>query len=683
MRCYQDLHGDFVPFNLGHGADDVGVKSCRFWGSGFVALLNNNHLVSVSRYDEPRPKLLANPPDEPVESWALIPPTETLSRSVEVLLAIGETIYLVDATDCEDRMLQRGPFRHTSVSPNGKYVALYTEDSKVWVVSSDFQNKLSEYDSRAKTVPKDMQWCGNSSVVLAWEDEIHLVGPNGSATKFFYDSWVHLLPDGDGIRVLTNDLCEFIQRVPDVSEETFRLGSTSPAAVLLDAVDHLEKKSPKADDLIQMIRPNLSEAVDTCVKAAGHEYSIHWQKQLLKAASFGKSVLDLYNSDDFVEMCETLRVLNAVRFYEIGLPLSYDQYMRLTPEKLVERLINRHEYQLALKISDYLRLPTDRIYVHWASQKVRISNDDEESICRMIVQKLEGKQGVSFEEIARAAYDEGRARLATELLNYEPRAGKQVPLLLDMKEDTIALDKAIESGDTDLVFHVLFHLKKQLTLASFFRTVTSRPVATALVESSALEQDRELLKDLYYQDDRRLEGSNLLIAEALEQPSTNLRIDKLKLAGKLLQDSREHSFNVKAIDEAQRLLKMQETFEKDLGPGYVGLSINETLFRLVRAGHMKRAQKVQSEFKVPEKTYWWVRLRGLVAKRDWNELEEISKTRKSPISWEVSFDCIFATLMVLTCMTASLSSTRCFRLATHAPLPCSFPSAPTCPSLIA
>lgn len=30
------------------------------------------------------------------------------------------------------------------------------------------------------------------------------------------------------------------------------------------------------------------------------------------------------------------------------------------------------------------------------------------------------------------------------------------------------------------------------------------------------------------------------------------------------------------------------------------------------------------------------RLRALVAKRDWNELEEMSKNRKSPIGWEVS-----------------------------------------------
>lgn len=85
--------------------------------------------------------------------------------------------------------------------------------------------------------------------------------------------------------------------------------------------------------------------------------------------------------------------------------------------------------------------------------KVRLSQDDEDSICRMVVTKLTGKRGISFEEIARTAYDEGRGRLATQLLNYEPRAGRQVPLLLSMKEDEIALDKAIESGDTDLGNH--------------------------------------------------------------------------------------------------------------------------------------------------------------------------------------------------------------------------------------
>jgi hypothetical protein len=184
VRCYYDLQGEFTQFSLGNGAEEFGVKECRFWPTGFVAVLSNNHLISVSRYDEPRPKLLAIPPDGTIHSWTVIPPAYTLSRSVEVLLALKQSMFVVDATESEDRQLEHGPFTHVSVSPNGKFVALHTEDGKIWVVSSDFQNKLSEYDSKAKTVPKDVQWCGNNSVVLAWEDEVHMVGPNGVASKY-------------------------------------------------------------------------------------------------------------------------------------------------------------------------------------------------------------------------------------------------------------------------------------------------------------------------------------------------------------------------------------------------------------------------------------------------------------------------------------------------------------------
>jgi vacuolar protein sorting-associated protein 16 len=409
-----------------------------------------------------------------------------------------------------------------------------------------------------------------------------------------------------------------------VTDRVFRFGTESPASILLDAVEQLENQSPKADDNIQLIRPNLVEAVDICVsipksdspvpsnrfyqvKAAGHEFSIHWQKQLLKAASFGKSVLDIYNSDDFVDMCQTLRVLNAVRYYEIGLPLSYEQFLRLTPEKLIRRLVNRREYMLALRIAVYLRLPTDHIYVHWASQKVRLGSEDEDTICRLIVEKLSGKRGISFEEIARVAHDEGRGRLATELLNHELRAGKQVPLLLNMEEDEIALDKAIESGDSDLIYFVLLHLKKKLPLASFFRVINSRPVATAIIESSARPDDAELLKDLYYQDDRRVDGASVFLQEALKQPDLKTTSDKLTLAANLLTDSKETAFELKAIQEANTLLRIQEAFNRDLSENFTGLSVNETMFKLIKLGHADRAARMQSQFKVPDKTAWWIR----------------------------------------------------------------------------
>ncbi|KKA28062.1 hypothetical protein TD95_001564 [Thielaviopsis punctulata] len=635
VRCY-DHQGEFTQFSLGHDAESVGVVSCRFYSEGMVALLGNNSLISVTTYAEPRPKLLAPIPEGHIHSWAIIPPHYTLSRSVEVLVSMESTIYYVDATDCEDRMLDIGPFSHISVSPNGRRVALYTPAGIVHVVASDFQERFVEHDTNSEIPPKHVEWVGNDALI-AWEDEVHVIGPDDTSITYLYDTnRVHVISEHDGAIILTNDVCDFIQEVPPETNEVFgQFAESTPASILLDAVAQLELQSPKADDYIQLIRNNLTEAVNTCVNAAGREFDVHWQKQLLKAASFGKSVLDLYNSDDFVDMCETLRVLNAVRFFEIGMPLSLEQFHRLTAERLVGRLLSRNEYLLALRVAEYLRLPTDGIYVHWAKAKVKLGTEDDETICRLVVEKLKGKPGVSFEEIAHTAYDEGRGRLATQLLNHEPRGGRQVPLLLAMEEDELALDKAIESGDTDLMLFVLLQLKNKLPLAAFFRVLNARPAACALIESGAVrEGDNSLLKDLYYQDDRRVDGATVLLRESLTQPTARLAADKIALAAKVLSDSKEHNFDLHVLKESTMLLRAQDGLERDLADDFTGLSVNETMFQLIKLGNSGKAKKLQSEFKVPEKVFWWIRLRALVAKRDWNEIKDMSKQRKSPIGWE-------------------------------------------------
>ncbi|EFY95611.2 Vps16 family protein [Metarhizium robertsii] len=639
VRCY-DLQGDFSNFSLGHGADNYGVESCRFYNNGMVALLGNNSLVTVSSYAEPRPKLLATTPEAEIHSWAIISPDHTLSRSVEVLLSIGSTVYVVDAADCEDRFLDSGPFSHISVSPDGRYVNLYSKTGTAHVITSDFQEPLFEHNSDSQTPPKYVEWCGTDALI-AWEDEVHVIGPGDQSLSYIYDSTrVHVISEYDGARLITNDFCEFLERIPADTLDVFGHASeSSPASILLDAVGQLELESPKADDYIQLIRANLTEAVDTCVNAAGREFNVKWQKRLLKAASFGKSVLDIYNSDDFVDMCETLRVLNAIRDFNVGMPLSFEQYHRLTPEKIIRRLLQRHDYLLALKIAGYLKLPTDRIYVHWASTKVRNGAENDDTICRLVVERLSGKPGISFEEIARTAYHEGRGRLATELLNHEPRGGRQVPLLLDMEEDELALDKAIESGDSDLILSVLLKLKKKLPLASFFRVINSRPTASAMVEALAIaEGDNGVLKDLYYQDDRRADGANVFIRESLQQPDARTASDKLALAAKLLSDSKENLPELYSLKETTTLLRLQESLDRDLTDSFSGLSVNETMFKLIRLGYNGRAKKIQSEFKISEKVAWWIRLRALVVKRDWSEIEEISKTKKSPIGWEPFFN---------------------------------------------
>jgi len=35
--------------------------------------------------------------------------------------------------------------------------------------------------------------------------------------------------------------------------------------------------------------------------------------------------MDLYNPSEFVAMGQTLKVLNAVRYFEVGIPITYEQ----------------------------------------------------------------------------------------------------------------------------------------------------------------------------------------------------------------------------------------------------------------------------------------------------------------------------------------------------------------------
>lgn len=126
-----------------------------------------------------------------------------------------------------------------------------------------------------------------------------------------------------------------------------------------------------------------------------------------------------------------------------------------------------------------------------------------------------------------------------QLLDYETQASEQVPLLLQMKQHKVALSKAVEYGDTDLgklarktysyrtdllaVYSVLLHLRASLSPGDFFHLLDDSispdlAPAVKLLQVFAKEADRQLLRDYYYQDDRRTENACLEMQEAAETP---------------------------------------------------------------------------------------------------------------------------------------------------------------------
>ncbi|KAL7604716.1 hypothetical protein Lser_V15G17538 [Lactuca serriola] len=56
----------------------------------------------------------------------------------------------------------------------------------------------------------------------------------------------------------------------------------------------------------------------------------------------------------------------------------------------------------------------------------------------------------------------------------------QVPLLLGIGEEDTALTKATESGDTDLVYFVLFHIWQKRPALELFGMIQARPIARDL-----------------------------------------------------------------------------------------------------------------------------------------------------------------------------------------------------------
>ncbi|KAI0918848.1 hypothetical protein AcV7_006962 [Taiwanofungus camphoratus] len=657
-RLY-DLQGDYQQHSLGNEAGEMGIVDARIHENGLVAMTGSLSLLEVRGWEGGKPLTLANPGlSQPPNSWTVTPPDFTISRHVEVLLSVESSIISVDNLESVDQRLSRGPFIHMSPSPSGKSLALLTFTGLLWIVSTDFQRNLAEFNTTdvvgAESEVRQVEWCGNDAVLVTWDSLALLVGPFGDTLQYFYSGPTFAVTETDGVRVMGPDSCDFIQKVPASSVSVFRPGSTSPSAILYDAWENFSHRSPRADESIRSIRPELGAAVNECIDAAGQEWEPQWQRRLLNAAKFGRGFLDLYDPTDFVNMGQALKVLNAVRFFEIGIPISYTQYVQVSPSHLINRLTSRNLHLLALRVSSFLSLKPDAVLKHWACAKIVRSKptatssgkdaelDGDDAVCRSIVEKFEKLRGgdVSYADIAKRAWEVGRAELATKLLDHEPRASDQVPLLLNMKEDRLALTKAVESGDTDLVYHVLLHLQKRLPLGSFFRLIeeggSRLAPASKLLQVYAREQNRDMLRDFYYSDDRRVESAVLCLDEAASMMDPASKITSVKAAHKFFSEDRERVFEAKMMDDYARLLNVQLQLEKEADGkiSFFGLSINETIRTCLTNGMSKRADKLKSDFKVPDKRFWYVKLQALTAVRDFEGLEAFARSRRSPIGYE-------------------------------------------------
>lgn len=644
-----DMFGNYQhTFNMGQEVKDTHILSAQVFAShretGVAILSSSNRLFLVSNIYEPRTRKYPDIPGGVVECWCVV----REERHTNVLVSQGRDLFLLSHLEQRPQALYPdwnepgGCILEMAVSSNSRHIALLSDSGKLWIGSSDIRMKYCEYDAKSQVKPKQIAWCGTGAVVLLWDMTLEVVSVNGDATSYYLDSASYLVQETDGVRVIGSISHDLLQKVPLVVAETLGIGSMAPGALLLEASKGFQERNTRANDCLSMIKNSMEEAVTQCLQAAQHEFRPQTQKMLLRAAVFGKSFIPEINPEPCKKAIFTLRVLNAVRDYRVGLPLTWNQLEHLTLPVLLDRLVFRRLFPLALQIASFLKLPesdgASRILAHWACYKVRQpSQKSDEQIAKEINGKLGYTPGISYTDIANRADRAGRKQLAVKLIEYECRAKEQVLVLMRLDEAQTALRRALQSGDTDLIFTVLDHLRQKLPSGDFLMQIRDFPVAQSLYIRSCRELDTDQLRDILVQEDDFYAQALLRIKEAYHSNRADTRQASLQGAAELFRKAKNDTA-IQMTEDQVKLFKWQVKLEDNQQKPYINKSLHDTVHQLIKDGQIKEAEKMRVEFKIPERRYWWLRVLAHAQACHWEELANFSKNKKNPIGFEPFVD---------------------------------------------
>lgn len=642
------------------------LLECHIWGDGLAAISWDMQVYVAEGLSSPgaAPKLYklktTLSAERPYTAMTVVPAQLATSGRLEVILATTDgSIIVLDKEGSQDQMLQTrlgSSVTKFALSANGLLIACYRRDGYLTVMTSSFTSRVLDFDTKTMSKPVDVVWCGDDAVLLLWRNTgIVMVGPKGDWLNFPYDGPLQLIPEADSCRILTNTSCEILQRLPQAIEVVRRIGSTDPAALLFDAMESFEKGEAKSDENIRSIAASnrLETAVTTCISAGAAEFEVRKQQGFLKAASYGKAFCSNLKPHDFVQTCQWLRILNDIRQPSIGMPMTFVQFKKLTPDALVKRLAIRNHHLLALKVCEILKLRSHFVLTHWASEKVRRmseTNASDEEICSALRRKLEvQKDVVSYLESAEMAISMKRKRLAKMLLELEKDPSEQIPLLLKMKEDETALAKAVASHDDDLTYMVLFHLDGSLLVEkqSFYRLLQPYPDALSLLrvyyQSRVLPSDKTLLNSYLLFNKSYTDAGVVAFNQSKAQLSIDLRIQCLKECVQLFSMGRGDASFLKASTEEQiELIDAQKMLETRAQRDFVGKSLSETLEQLVMLSieqphddsWEREIVKLVKRFRMSEKSLWFTRLHCCARVGAWSSIAKLSNEKKSPIGYK-------------------------------------------------
>lgn len=110
--------------------------------------------------------------------------------------------------------------------------------------------------------------------------------------------------------------------------------------------------------------------------------------------------------------------------------------------------------------------------------------------------------------------------------------------------------------------------------------------------------------------------------------------DAYKKAARNPNQNPQYLVNSELCEEARRLVMNQRSYTEKYGTSFANLSLAQTITKLMRLGDLRVAEKLKCDFKVTDRKYWWLQIQALAAQSRWDDMDRLSRVKKSPIGYE-------------------------------------------------
>ena len=518
-------------------------------GSGLYTLDSDGTLRCVTFEERKEPQLVnfsagvgqsectcleVLPPEMSDEGTALI----FIAKTVLVGRSRSGSVVCVNTASDETTDLKLKlpvPVAGMSLCLSMESIALLTEDGILLIMSSNFQEKRYSVDLGViGAKPTSLDWAGSGFVLITYyssdfddsasADQLFslLVSTHKTTeTRMERLSWDEgsgkyaIIPEIDGIRVVTESAHYFIEEVDPVLVNLCRLKSTSAAAKLAAAQQQFAAGEVRGllyvRNLVKERQHAFCDVVDELLDAALMEFDVEQQERILTVAAFANNFCSSNDAEKYTGVLSRLRILNALRDQQVGVAVSIRQYERLSSAQerlraiqpseaqvLVDRLVNRRSFSTALDICQLMHMKPNKILVQWSCMHVQNKSIEDSKVRQDISRVLSQCPGASYIDASLAAFRCGREQLAIHLLNDDPRSQNKVILLLQMDQNELALKTAVESDDSDLVHFVLIHLMTNMSQQQLLNTLSGHESArnTLCLSATMLSAWRDRVKAL-------------------------------------------------------------------------------------------------------------------------------------------------------------------------------------------